>query len=190
MKCKQVVSQVRNVKQWKAIRKPFANTSNLFRGSSHCSTSPPSPLWKISTKFTKRIFRLEPLHPRGLQMVYTRPEYPTPTNPTSTQEGSQHNGIQVTWWSKDHKLSLTPSYRVEYDFWLKKESEKNFSWKEVKRTCKLTEKLLQMKDLCKWKKVNFSSLLKTWNLDIFLVKNKRPMTSIYREWINNIYKWY
>jgi len=124
MQSKQTISQVRNVKQWKAIRKPIANTSNLFRGSSHCSTSPPSPLWRISTKFTKEIFTPEPLHPRGLQLVYTRPEYPTLTNPTSIQEGSQHKEIQVTGWSKDHKLSLTTSYRVEMIFGSRSEVRK------------------------------------------------------------------
>ena len=63
-KSKQTISQVRKVKQWKAIKKPIANTSNLFRGSSYCSTSPPPPPWRISTKSTKEISTPEPLHPR------------------------------------------------------------------------------------------------------------------------------
>ena len=37
------------------------------------------------------------LTPKGLQLVYTRPEYPTPTRLSSTQEELQLNGIQVTW---------------------------------------------------------------------------------------------
>ena len=64
MKSKQAISQVRNVRQWKTIRKPIANTSNLFRDSSHCSTSLPPPPWRISTKSAKEIFTPEPL-PRG-----------------------------------------------------------------------------------------------------------------------------
>ena len=96
MKSKHAISQVRNESQWKTIRKPIANISNLFRGSSHCSTSPPPPAWRISTKSAKGISIPEPLHPRGLHLVYTRPEYPTPTNRTSTQEGSQHKELQVT----------------------------------------------------------------------------------------------
>ena len=123
MKSKQIISQDRNVKHKKAKRKPIANTSNLLRGSSHCSTSLPPP-WRISTKSAKGISTPEPLHPRGLQLVYIRPEYPTPTNPTSTQEGSQHKEIQVTWWSKDHKLSLTTSYRVEMIFGSRSEVRK------------------------------------------------------------------
>ena len=70
MKCKQEIAQDKNVKQWKTIRKPIANTSNLFRGSSY-----PPPPWRISTKSAKRITR--GLHKTGVpnshqSNLYTR----------------------------------------------------------------------------------------------------------------------
>ena len=82
VKSKQTISQVRNVKQWKAIR----NQSQIQE-----------IYYEIpATALRPRLHHREgfPLNPqRELQEVYTRPEYRTPTNPTSTQEGSQHKEL-------------------------------------------------------------------------------------------------
>ena len=75
-KCKQEISQDRNVKQWKAKRKPIANTRNLFQGSSHCSTSPPPLPWRISTKSAKVI---------STRNLYTQGDYNWSTQDRGTQ---------------------------------------------------------------------------------------------------------
>ena len=94
MKCKKKVSQDKSVKQWKSIRKPIANTSNLFRGSSHRSTSPPSPPWRIFTKSVKGITR--GLHKIGVPNSHQSNLY---TRGISTQRTTSNKVIK-----KDHKL--------------------------------------------------------------------------------------
>ena len=96
MKCKQEVSQDKNVNQWKTKRKPIANTSNLFRGSSHCSTSPPPPPWRIFTKSAKRITR--GLHKTGVPNSHQ-------SNPLHKRDLNTKK-VQVTRWSKRPQTSL------------------------------------------------------------------------------------
>ena len=153
MKCKQVVSQDKSVKQWKAIRKPIANTSNLFRGSSHRSTSPPSPPWRISTKSTKEFTR--GLHKTGV--------------PNSHQSNPLHKRdlnikrIQVTRWSKrTTNFSLTTPYRMGKIFDSRSEVRK-FSCKEVRKSLKTTEKLKPRMHLGSESFENFSFLFGTQN---------------------------
>ena len=123
MKCKQEVSQDRYVKQWKTIRKPIANISNLFRGSSHRSTSPPLPPWRVSTISTEEITR-------GL---------PKTGVPNSHQSNPLHKRDlntkveQVTRWStRTTHFSLTTPYRMRKNFGSRSIVRK-FSWKESKR---------------------------------------------------------
>jgi len=49
----------KTVKQWRARHNQTQTQENLFQGSSHCFTSPPSPLWRISLS-SKRTFIKEP----------------------------------------------------------------------------------------------------------------------------------
>ena len=76
MKSKQIISQVRKVKQWKAIRKPIANTSNLLWGSSHCSTSLPPPPWRIPLNLQRKFSHWN---------LYTQGDYNWSTQDRSTQ---------------------------------------------------------------------------------------------------------
>jgi len=83
--CKWINTSVSNEKR-ENKRQAIANTKNLFRGSSHCSTFPLSPLWRISlsTKgsFTKELYnkKFKVLHKTGVHNSITQ---------SSTQEVAQ-----------------------------------------------------------------------------------------------------
>ena len=136
MKCKQVVSQDRKCKAMKSNKKTNRKHKYLFRGSSHCSTFPSSPLWRISTKSTKEIFTPEPLHPIGLHKLGVPNSHQSNlyTRGILTQRNTSNKVI-----NKTTNFSLTTPYRMGLIFGSRSEVRK-FSCKESKESLKTTEK--------------------------------------------------
>ena len=159
---------------------------NLFRGSSHCFTSPPSYLWRIS--LCSKWSSIKELTQSNYNLVYTRPEYTTPPTQPSTQEVAQSQlRLQSSWQStRSQTLSLATSYRVKYEVLLKKLSDRWNSVRKNRRVLKPTENNFGKKELEDWKLkklFSFETSLKTCKLVLTSCMKSKPMTHIYRQWL-------
>ena len=161
------------IKQQRARRNQSQTQENLFRGSSHCSTSPPSHYEGFSL-YPLRKLPQRNLTPKGLQFGLLKTGVPNSNNNilhtrgTTTQKNTSHFVIQ-----EDHKHSLTTSYKVEYDCRLKKLSERRKISCRDFEDLKPTEKLLKKKNLeMESNETLLLKTLETWI--IFLFKNQNP----------------
>ena len=124
----------------------------------------PSPLWSISLSSkgssTKGSYSKElqfSLHKIGVDNSTIQP-------PTEEVAQSQLRLQSFGEPTRSQTLSLTTSYKVEYEVLLKKLSERWNSVRKNKRALKITENSFGKKELEDWKLKNFSLLKQTWKL--------------------------